>query len=44
MPHPTELPIEQATEVTLNIKLKTAMVLGLRILPTLLAPTDEVIE
>jgi hypothetical protein len=39
-----ELPIEQATGGTLNIKLKAAMVLGLKILPTLLAPTDEVIE
>jgi putative ABC transport system substrate-binding protein len=41
---PGDLPIEQATEITLAINIKTAKALGLDISPTLLAQANDIIE
>jgi putative tryptophan/tyrosine transport system substrate-binding protein len=41
---PTDLPIEQATELTLNVNLKTAKEMGLSLPPLLLARADNIIE
>jgi putative ABC transport system substrate-binding protein len=41
---PAELPIEQATAITLGVNLATAKQLGLAIPPSILARAHEVIE
>jgi putative ABC transport system substrate-binding protein len=42
--HPADLPIEQATEVALNINLTTAKALGLTVPQALLVTANELIE
>jgi len=41
---PSDLPVQEANKFQLIINMKTAQVLGLNVLPALLATADEVIE
>jgi putative ABC transport system substrate-binding protein len=41
---PADLPVEQTARIELTLNLKTAKALGIKVLPQLLAITDEVID